>query len=155
MQILRLFWREENRVKVQSRSNQSLNCPEPMKTHQDPRHLKRIHIMQDLFTWEFHAQKVNKDNTAWQVIQNLTQIDEEIKKAAPTWPLDKINKIDLSILRLAIFELIIVSDTPYKVIVDEAVELAKEFGTEASPGFINGALGNIIFTHSLEKEKNE
>src|SRR3990167_3752935 len=124
-----------------------------MKTHQDPRHLKRIQAMQDLFAWEFNPQKAN-EGTAGQIIQNLAQIDEEIKKAAPTWPLDKINKIDLSILRLAIFELIIVSDTPYKVIVDEAVELAKEFGTESSPGFINGALGNIISSHGLDK-KNE
>lgn len=121
-----------------------------MKTSQDPRHQKRIHAMQDLFAWEFNSQEVN-EGTVKQVIENLSQIDEEIGKAAPTWPLDKINKIDLSILRLAVFELIIEKGAPYKVVVDEAVELAKEFGTESSPGFINGALGNIISAHNLNQ----
>lgn len=121
-----------------------------MKTPHDPRHLKRIRAMQDLFAWAFSQDKKLKTQNL-ELIKHLPEIDEKIKKAAPTWPLDKINKIDLSILRLAVFELIIVKDAPYKVVVDEAVELAKEFGTESSSGFINGALGNIISAHSLDK----
>jgi len=58
------------------------------------------------------------------------------------WPVDKLNKIDLAILRLAIYELER-KKTPPKVIIDEAVELAKEFGGENSPSFINGVLGTI------------
>ena len=65
-----------------------------------------------------------------------------IQKAAPAWPIDKLNRIDLAILRLAVFELTR-SDTPPKVVIDEAVELAKEFGSEASASFVNGVLGTI------------
>ncbi len=125
-----------------------------MKTPNDPRHLKRVHIMQELFAWEFNSQKETGENLE-EIIQNLPKIDDEIKKAAPTWPIDKINKIDLSILRLAIFELIIVSDAPFKVIVDEAVELAKEFGTESSPAFVNGALGNVIDVNKMDEGQED
>lgn len=112
-----------------------------MKTSNDPRHIKRQHLVQELFKKEFHDQKI--DSAAINIINNLTSIDEIIKKAAPEYPLDKINKVDLAILRLAIYELTIDKSEPKNVIIDEAVELAKEFGGEKSPGFINGALGNI------------
>jgi N utilization substance protein B len=55
-----------------------------------------------------------------------------------------LNKIDLAILRLAVFELIIENSQPPKVIIDEAVELAKEFGSESSSKFVNGVLGTIL-----------
>lgn len=74
----------------------------------------------------------------------MTQVDEMIKKAAPEWPVDKIAKIDLAILRLAVYELSIVRQVPPKVIIDEAVELAKEFGSEKSASFVNGALGAVL-----------
>ena len=70
-------------------------------------------------------------------------IDQYILKAAPRWPLERINKIDLAILRLAIWELCFQKKEPPKVIIDEAVELAKEFGGENSPSFVNGVLGTI------------
>ena len=76
--------------------------------------------------------------------ENLTLLDEEIRKAAPEFPIDKINKIDLAILRLAAYEMLITRTEPPKVIIDEAIELAKEFGGETSPSFINGALGKIL-----------
>ncbi len=122
-----------------------------MKTAQDPRHLKRIHTMQELFAWDFNSRQTGGDNIE-DVIKDLPLIDGEREKAATTWPLDKINNIDFAILRLAVFELIIVSEAPFKVIVDEAVELAKEFGTESSPSFVNGALGNVISANELDKK---
>jgi len=122
-----------------------------MKTSHDPRHLKRIRVMQELFAWEFRSEKKPKTKDLEQITKHLPKIDKEIEKAAPAWPIKKINKIDLAILRLAIFELIIKGDIPFRVTVDEAVELAKEFGTESSPGFINGALGNVIGAHKLEQ----
>lgn len=70
-------------------------------------------------------------------------LDTRISISAPQWPIDKLNRIDLSILRLATYELIN-TDTPPKVIIDEAVELAKEFGGESSPSFVNGVLGDIL-----------
>lgn len=127
-----------------------------MKTSQDPRHKKRIELMQDLFTWEFQRQPdCLRSETAKVIVSSLSEIDQAVVQAAPAWPINQINRIDLAILRLAIFELIIKKDAPFKVIVDEAIELAKEFGAESSPSFINGVLGQIIETNSLDKEKGE
>ncbi|MCL5783872.1 MAG: transcription antitermination factor NusB [Patescibacteria group bacterium] len=125
-----------------------------MKTPYDPRHRRRIRVIQDLFVWGFQPESQSNREETRQVIKNVPIIDKEIKKAAPDRPIEQINRIDLAILRLAIFELIIKKGLPFKVIVDEAIELAKEFGAESSPAFINGVLGNIISTHNLEKEKN-
>lgn len=72
------------------------------------------------------------------------KIDKIISKAAPEWPIKQINRIDLAILRLAIFELIIAPSEPSKAVIDEAIELAKSFGSEKSPGFINGVLGTVL-----------
>jgi N utilization substance protein B len=68
------------------------------------------------------------------------RIDATIRHCAPEWPLTQINRVDLAILRLALYELI-TQDTPYKVIIDEAVELAKQYGSDSSAKFINGVLG--------------
>ncbi len=113
-----------------------------MKTADDPRHKKRQHIVQELFKVEFHAQQVNDD--AQKILDNQQTIDERIREAAPEFPLDKINRIDLAILRLAVYELLIEKKEPPNVVIDEAIELAKEFSGETSPAFVNGALGNII-----------
>lgn len=127
-----------------------------MKTSKDPRHIKRIRAMQRLFAWDFATKKeFIGDQLALEVIKHLSEIDNEIKKSAPSWPIEQINKVDLAILRLAIYELLYEEDdtnpkTPYKVIVDEAVELAKEYGSESSSGFINGVLGNVIENHHLQ-----
>lgn len=115
-----------------------------MKTRKDPRHLQRIKVMQDLFAWDFNPNSSPETETALAISKNIAKIDQSIKKAAPAWPIEKINKIDLSILRLAAFELLIDKETPAKVVVDEAVELAKEYGSDSSPGFVNGALGKLI-----------
>ncbi|MDQ5900669.1 MAG: transcription antitermination protein NusB [Patescibacteria group bacterium] len=116
-----------------------------MKTPNDPRHVKRQHTVQELFKVEFHAQPVSE--RAALILSHKILIDEMIQKAAPEFPLEKINKIDLAILRQAVFELMIEKTEPTNVIIDEAVELGKEFGGQASPSFINGALGNIVKNH--------
>ncbi len=113
-----------------------------MKNPQDPRHKKRQKIVEDLFRVEFHKQKISPE--ASKVISKKATIDKYIEKAAPEFPVDKINKIDLAILRLAIYEMLIEKKEPEKVIIDEAIELAKEYGGETSPQFINGALGKLI-----------
>jgi N utilization substance protein B len=113
-----------------------------MKSALDPRHQRRRSIIQQLFAESFTSQQ-NLDETTQKIMDNLTKLDDKIKNAAPTWPVDKLNKIDLAILRLAIFEME-EKNTPPKVIIDEAVELAKEFGSENSPSFVNGVLGTIL-----------
>lgn len=113
-----------------------------MKTAKDPRHKKRQKIIEDLFKIEFYDQPIGAESK--KVMENQDMIDAKIKKAAPEFPIEKINRVDLAILRLATYELLVDKSQPPKVIVDEAIELAKEYGGENSPGFINGALGNII-----------
>lgn len=99
--------------------------------------------MQDLFSWQFKgSQKVTPKISL--IITELPKVDKLIAKAAPDRPIREINKIDLSILRLAVFELIIDKEVPPKVVIDEAVELGKEYGADSSASFINGALGKLI-----------
>ena|SRR6185437_14340533 len=112
-----------------------------MKTSQDPRHQRRQHIIQEIFSTEFHKQEVSADSK--EVLKHLEFIDEQIQKAAPDFPVDKINKVDLAILRLATYELLIEKKVPQNVVIDEAVELAKEFSNDTSPAFVNGVLGHI------------
>lgn len=113
-----------------------------MKNPLDPRHQRRQKLIEDLFRVEFHKQRISSE--AKEIISKKELIDKEIEKVAPEFPIDKINKVDLAILRLAIYELRIKNQEPPKVIIDEAVELAKEYGGDSSPGFINGALGKIL-----------
>ena len=113
-----------------------------MKTPSDPRHQKRIARMQMLFSYEF--QNIESNLEIQPIIDHIEDIDKKIVSVAPEWPIDKIAKIDLAILRLAIYELTIEKAAPDKVIIDEAVELAKAYGGEGSAKFINGALGAII-----------
>ena len=113
-----------------------------MKNPLDPRHQKRQKAVEGLFKLEFHKQPVS-DYTKL-IVKNLKFIDENINSAAPDFPINKINKVDLAILRLSIYELLIDKTQPPKVIIDEAIELAKEYGGDTSPAFINGALGKLI-----------
>ena len=114
-----------------------------MKTAKDPRHLKRIKLMQDLFSWQF-SQNSRAPKSISQIISHLKEIDQLIGRSATDRPIDQINRVDLSILRLAVFELLMAKNTPPKVVIDEAVELGKQFGAESSAAFVNGALGKII-----------
>lgn len=120
-----------------------------MKTANDPRHEKRIRLMQELFSYGFRKDQPEKSPGLRQILSKIDEIDKNVHKSAPMWPVERINKLDLAILRLAVFELLIEKKAPPKVIVDEAVELAKEYGSEASPAFINGALGKLIEENRL------
>jgi transcription antitermination protein NusB len=116
-----------------------------MKSTQDPRHQHRINLMQKLFTHSFEPRGIDHVDIE-EILPHLPQIDEYIQKAAPEWPLPKIAKIDLALLRLSVWELSIIKKEPPKVIIDEAVEIAKEYGNQNSPQFINGVLGSILKT---------
>ena len=113
-----------------------------MKTSFDPRHQRRIHLMQALFSTSFPGAAAEKEVA--NIFAKTGEIDDTIQKAAPEWPVDKIAKIDLAILRLAGYELLIDKKEPPKGVIDEAIELAKTYGNEASPGFVNGVLGTIL-----------
>jgi N utilization substance protein B len=75
---------------------------------------------------------------------NMPQIDGYIGRYAPEWPVDQIAIIDRNILRIAIYEIVFGDDTPVKVAINEAVELAKAFGSDSSGRFVNGVLGTLV-----------
>lgn len=80
----------------------------------------------------------------WGVRGQMDRLDRVIQQLASEWPVDQMGFIDRNILRMAIFEIAMRADTPVKVVVNEAVELAKLFGSESSRRFVNGVLGTLI-----------
>lgn len=127
------------------------------------RHLSRIIIMQSLYEWDFRPEEklssiiernidnfkedcdrdfINKISEG--VVKNISKLDEVIGGAAPEWPVEQIATIDKTILRMAVYELNFDKDVPPKVIINEAVELAKSYGSENSSKFINGVLGTLF-----------
>lgn len=82
-------------------------------------------------------------------LSHKEEIDELIRRQAEHWRLERMPAVDRNILRLAVFEFLYETDVPKLVILDEAIELAKEFGTEQSGRFVNGVLDGILKTQSL------
>jgi len=129
----------------------------------DPRHQARKVALATIFCWVFQEGD-NKDcellseelleckQADFRLVEiiiegvktNNSKIDKIIQDNATDWPLAKVSKIDLVILRIAVFELLKLGDIPMKVVIDEAVELAKEFGSDTSSKFVNGVLGSIV-----------
>ena len=77
------------------------------------------------------------------VLENKEKVDLNIKNFAPAWPIEQVSVVDRNILRLAIFEILLNNKVPVKVAINEAVELAKAFGSESSSRFVNGVLGSV------------
>jgi N utilization substance protein B len=129
--------------------------------NKDKRHLRRRKAVKELFAYSFNQVAGRKETAAKsspivrEVISKVKKIDNLIKESASKWPIDKINRIDLAILRLAIWEMVFYRQTPYKVVIDEAVELAKEYGSEKSPGFVNGVLGTVYEKTSQAKSNTK
>jgi len=88
------------------------------------------------------------------VIRNKAKIDRTIREFAPAWPLEQIALIDRNILRLAIFEILFDNGVSVKIAINEAVELAKKFGSDNSPRFVNGVLGSVSALASSQKSIN-
>ncbi|MBI2414486.1 transcription antitermination factor NusB [candidate division WWE3 bacterium] len=143
-----------------------------MKSKSDPRHNARKLALTSIFCWLFSEQDedecliLSQDlldtleydrNLIKDIVQGVKnhkkEIDELIKKNAPEWPLDKIAKVDLVILRIAVYEVVFSRTVPDKVAIDEAVELAKEFSNETSGKFINGVLGSVVTQTQESKQK--
>ena len=77
------------------------------------------------------------------VLKHQEIMDRLIARYAPEWPIDQMAVIDRNVLRIAIYEFLIDDETPVKVAINEAVELAKEYGSDSTPRFINGVLGTL------------
>lgn len=131
------------------------------------RHLVRTVILQSLYEWDFYgkttditqvlernlaefAPGIDEPEFAWKILkgiaENLDEIDAKIKKTAPDWPLEKIAIIDRNILRVGLYELLFADkeEVPPKVAINEAIEMAKNYGGPNSSRFINGVLGTVF-----------
>jgi len=86
------------------------------------------------------------------VLQHKSELDALIEKFAPAFPPEQLSIIDRNILRLAIFEILFGDKTPLKVAINEAIELAKEFGSDSSPRLINGVLGSVTTERDVEQK---
>jgi N utilization substance protein B len=86
------------------------------------------------------------------VLQHKSELDALIKKFASAFPLEQMSIIDRNILRLAIFEILFSDKTPFKVAINEAIELAKTFGSESSSRLVNGVLGVVVKEHDKRNE---
>ena len=103
-------------------------------------------------TWERGAFRTglteNAAAFAWQLVEGVLQhrreLDEEISVLAPEFPLSQMAAIDRNVLRIALYELRVLGDAPAAAIIDEAVELAKLFGSEVAPKFVNGVLATAV-----------
>lgn len=80
------------------------------------------------------------------VVGNIRELDKIITEFAPNWPISHMSVIDRNLLRMAIYEIVMEGGTPPKVAINEAVEIAKIFGSESSPRFVNGVLGAVMAT---------
>ncbi|MEO8581875.1 MAG: transcription antitermination factor NusB [Patescibacteria group bacterium] len=121
-------------------------------SNQDQRHEKRIRRFQALFAFAFGKETYDPSFESYieQFIVHQSKIDEQINLAAPEWPIEQMNNVDLAILRSALLE-VITKKTPKKVVINEAIEIAKDFGTDSSPKFVNGVLGKLLIDSKEEK----
>lgn len=130
--------------------------------------------MQTLFLWDFNGkQEVNLEETIanffsnfapefddqgftrdliFGVMEKMPKIDRYISKYATEWPLEQITIVDRNILRIGVYELLFNEEIPAKVAINEAIEIAKTFGSESSGKFVNGVLGAIYKDMDVKKE---
>jgi N utilization substance protein B len=107
------------------------------------------HIAEEVVTRLLAENELSEENNAFVrelvsgTIQHKVKLDENIRRFAPAWPIEQISVVDRNILRLAIFELLFNNKTPIKVAINEAVELAKSFGSDNSARFVNGVLSSV------------
>jgi len=146
-----------------------------MKKLTDPRHSARLLVLQKLFYDDFkksnteldtqeikisdlkdeseikkHDEKLY-DKLITGVPSKQAECDKMIVEFAPQWPINQIKRVDLQILRMALYEGFIEKLTPPKVAIDEAIELGKEFGGNASDKFVNGVLGAVYEKYKTTK----
>ena len=135
--------------------------------------------MQSLYEWDFSGKKpeelpkivernikefgpgLEDPSFVWQLVtgavEHLSDIDKIIEKAAPQWPLEQISLVDRNVLRIGLYELLYENkeEVPPKVAINEAIELAKNFGGESSGRFVNGVLGTVFKEIGGEENKEQ
>ncbi len=141
------------------------------------RHLGRIVALQTLYEQDFRREVADKAFDLHEVLtrnisryqevledtefitrlvegttEKQAELDAILGPVAPEWPIDQIARMDRCLLRMGIYELLHGNDAPPKVVINEAVELAKAFGGENSSKFINGVLGTVLKNHESSKK---
>lgn len=142
------------------------------------RHLGRTIVLQSLYEWDFYKKEgdlthivernidefgpgMDEPEFVWNlvkgVIEHLGELDEKIRILAPEWPLEQVAIIDRNILRIGLFELLHAKpeEVPPKVAINEAIELAKNYGGQNSSRFINGVLGTVYKNEIAPPDKKE
>lgn len=130
------------------------------------RHLIRTIVLQSLYEWDFYGKKtdlirvaernveefgpgIDEPDFVWRllkgIVEHLPELDALIERVAPEWPIDQIAIIDRNVLRLGLYELLHAdrNEVPAKVAINEAIEIAKNYGGLSSPRFVNGVLGTV------------
>lgn len=128
------------------------------------RRIMREHIFKLIFASEFNEEERFTDRVqvylnelqaidttkeyieqkALSIFEKIETIDERINKSAEKWSIDRMSKVDVSILRVAIYEIEFDEDIPTNVAINEAVEIAKKYGGDNSPSFVNGILAKVV-----------
>jgi len=135
------------------------------------RHLARTCVMQTIFETEFHggnprdvlertlqefAPKLTETKFAYDtlkgVLANQKKLLKMIGKYAPQWPVDKIAAVDRAVLEIGVYEIVFSKEIPPVVAINEAVEIAKHFGDDNSPKFINGVLSHVMKDYNKKKK---
>ncbi len=142
------------------------------------RHLARSIVLQSLYEWDFYNRRtdltkiiernlkefgpgMDEPEFVWRiangVIKNFENLNKIIERAAPEWPLNQISIIDRNVLRIGLYELLFANpeEVPAKVAINEAIELAKNYGGPNSGKFINGVLGTVYKEMENSKKKSE
>lgn len=139
------------------------------------RHLVRTIVLQSLYEWDFYKRNtdlteivernirefgpgIDEPDFAWRlvkgIIEHLPEIDKIIERAAPEWPLEQIAIVDRNVLRIGLYELLYAdkNEVPPRVAINEAIEVAKNYGGINSPKFVNGVLGTV-YREMVEVDK--
>lgn len=129
------------------------------------RRLQREHVFKIIFSYEFdikedfaqhmeyYLEDIEPDNTesidyirekALKIVSLIDEIDLRINEKTKDWTTERIAKVEVAIIRLAVYEVYYDDEVPNSVAINEAIEIAKKFGGESSPSFVNGVLANIV-----------
>lgn len=115
------------------------------------------HPVEDSLNWVLEEEDLDEASMAFardlahQVMRHVQELDAEIGRYAPAWPVAQLAIVDRNILRMAICEMQVGKEAPVKVIINEAVELARTFGSDSSQRFVNGVLGAIVKASSEDQ----
>jgi len=142
------------------------------------RHLARTIVLQSLYEWDFYhketdllkivdrnlqglGQDIDEPDFVLRLVKGVvdhwSELDKTITQTAPEWPLEQIAMVDRNVLRIGLYELLYANrnEVPAKVAINEAIELAKNYGGSNSPKFINGVLGTVYRSANKPEEENK